>query len=457
MRVSDWLKYLFGHRTAILEVAKWRGGIWASVMLVVLTGIARNYDQTFITEKPLMWLFGSLLFSFVSGGWLYIVLYGFSTRGMADADGRKPPFWSRWRTFMGLFWMTAPIAWLYAIPVERYFDSLTAAKLNITLLAVVSLWRVLLMARVMQVITTARFTMALVWVLFAAALEVCVVFFLGDGFARRIMASMGGMRNSPEEEILYTAMSNTFSIALWTVPIALIVALLWRERRMLTGFPEQKSGPMPWWTLVVLTGCWVGIAIVPQCELAKSVAVEQLISEGRSRAVLDYFANHQPADFAPARTLPPKPYEREFFEELPACFGVIQPTDPEWVRVHLMHRLDQMLLHSEPHSGRKQGQASYSRAEQIKHIAQGLGWHGPDARGLLKLLDGLARIPEGNGWLQTNAIFLEGVREAAREMPSPYRREAKSEEQQLTDWLTLSNRLQFLAPTNLTLDIAPLK
>ena len=226
---------------------------------------------------------------------------------------------------------------------------------------------------------------------------------------------------------------------------------------MLTGFPEQKSGPMPWWTLVVLTGCWVGIAIVPQCELAKSVAVEQLISEGRSRAVLDYFANHQPADFAPARTLPPKPYEREFFEELPACFGVIQPTDPEWVRVHLMHRLDQMLLHSEPHSGRKQGQASYSRAEQIKHIAQGLGWHGPDARGLLKLLDGLARIPEGNGWLQTNAIFLEGVREAAREMPSPYRREAKSEEQQLTDWLTLSNRLQFLAPTNLTLDIAPLK
>jgi hypothetical protein len=50
MRPSLWLGYLFGQRAAILEIAKWRGSLWAGVALVMLTGIARNYDQTFITE-----------------------------------------------------------------------------------------------------------------------------------------------------------------------------------------------------------------------------------------------------------------------------------------------------------------------------------------------------------------------------------------------------------------------
>src|ERR1043165_4382832 len=124
MRATEWVKYLFGQRHAIEELAKWRGGIWTGAILVLLTGFARNYDQTFITENPVLWLFGPLLFSFVSGWWLYVVLYGlFARRRMAGEDGVKPPFWSGWQSFMGLFWMTAPIAWLYAIPVERFTDT----------------------------------------------------------------------------------------------------------------------------------------------------------------------------------------------------------------------------------------------------------------------------------------------------------------------------------------------
>ena len=184
----------------------WRGAFWAGVALVLLTGIARNYDQTFIVESPVLWLFGPLLFSFVSGSWLYFVVYGlFARREMVDAGGVRPKFWSGWRSFMGLFWLTAPIAWLYAIPVERFTDSFAAVKLNLTLLALVSLWRVLLMARVMQVITSAPLMMTMAWVLFAAVLEVCVVYVFDGGIggiARSIMVAMGGMRNSPEEEML---------------------------------------------------------------------------------------------------------------------------------------------------------------------------------------------------------------------------------------------------------------
>jgi hypothetical protein len=434
-----WLKYLLGQRAAILEVARWRGSLWAGVALVLLTGIARNYDQTFITETPVLWLFGPLLFSFVSGSWLYFVLYGcFARLGMEKDDGTKPAFWSGWRSFMGLFWLTAPIAWLYAIPVERFSDSLTAAKLNLTLLAVVSLWRVLLMARVMQVITSAPLVMTLVWVLVAASVEIFLVYIFGGGVARGIMASMGGMRNSPEEEILFSALGAVSFVAFWTLPVSLIVALVWRSRRTLDAFPPSQSGPMPWWTLAALAVFWMAVAIVPQRELANSVAVERLLAEGKSRAALDYLVGHQPHDFAPARTLPPKPYEREIFDALPACFGAVLPSDPAWVRSHLMRRLDQMLVHYGP---RRDAQASFPREEQIERVANSFQWHGPDAGGMLQLLDGLGRIPEGKAWLLANTVFLEAALAANKETPQSNRESKKTEAEQEADRLLLLKRL----------------
>lgn len=449
MLSSDWLKFLFGQRAAILNVAQWRGAIWAGVALVILTGIARNYDQTFITENPVMWLFGSLLFSFVSGSWLYVVLYGFVARcKMAGADGVKPDYWSGWRSFMGLFWLTAPIAWLYAIPVERFCDSLLAAKLNITLLALVSLWRVLLMARVMQVVMSAPFVMAVAWVLFAACVEVCVVFFFGGGLSRAIMTSMGGMRNSPEEEILFSAMSAVFTVAFWTVPISLLIALSWRTQRLLTALPALKPSPMPWRTLTGLAVFWVSVSIMPQRELANSVAVERLVAAGNARAALDYLASRQPADFAPARTLPPKPYEREFFEELPACFGAVKSADPPWVRAHLLRRLDQMLSHYGPRWSHRKSLESFPNEEQIQLIAAGLGWFGPDAGAILQLLDGLARIPEGTDWLKANPAFLDGVRAATKENKPPGSRSKKTDAENASDWLLLSNRVHQLDGTN---------
>ena len=449
MRPTDWLKFLFGNRAAILNVAQSSSAIWAGVALVVLTGFARNYDQTFIGENPVMWLFGSLLFSFVSGTWLYVVLYGFfARREIADADGVKPEFWSGWRAFMGLFWLTAPIAWLYAIPVERFCDSLLAAKLNITLLAVVSLWRVLLTARVMQVVTSVSFTMALVWVLFAAALEVCVVFFFGESFGKRLMSAMGGMRNSPEEEILLSAMGTAFTVAFWIVPISFLIGLLWRTLRVLTALPEPKPSRMAWWTLAGLTAFWVSVSIVPQRELEKSVAVERLITSGESRAALDFLAACQPVDFAPARTLPPKPYEREFFDELPACIGVVRPDDPLWVRSHLMRRLDQMPSHYLLRWSRKKSLETLPVEEQIKYIASGLGRFGPDAGAMQQLLDGLERIPEGREWLKTNRVFLAGVKGAIEWDQFNNRRYKTTEAEHESQLLSLSNRLQHINLTN---------
>jgi hypothetical protein len=429
MRASDCLTYLFGQRQAIEAVARSRAALPTGIVLVFLTAIARNYDQTWLPENPFLWIFGSLLFSWVSGSVLYSVAWRGMLRRAAAEKLPEPPSMDGWVAFMGLFWLTAPIAWLYAIPVERFLDDVAAAKANVALLAVVALWRVLLMARVFQVLARAPFLLALLWVLVVASAEALVVFFFGGGFAKAIMAGMGGMRNSPAEDVLLGAMGTAFSGALLTFPVALISVLAWSKRYDLQPLPALTPAPLPWKPLLAAAVFWIAAAILPQRELAHTVTYERLLEAGQYRAALDYLNARQAGDFAPARTLPPRPYEREFFEQLPACFGKVQPTDPPWVRSHLMRRLDQMLSH-------------------YKHVADGLRRFGPDAGAILQLLDGLARIPEGETWLKANPVFLDGMRAATKENQPSFRRSKKTDAENASDWLLLSNRVRQLHGTN---------
>src|SRR2546430_13882227 len=206
-------RFVVGHADEIREVASSGAAMWTSIILVLLTGIARNYDQTFILESP-MWLIGPLVFSFFSGSFLYLILIrGFARRHFPEENRKE----KQWATFMALFWMTAPVAWLYAIPVERFLAPYRAAQANIALLALVSLWRVLLMSRIMSVLFEIHFARALAWVLLGAALEVYLVLFLGAFFggtlSRQIFKSMAGKRNFPEEGLISSVFRFIFSLS----------------------------------------------------------------------------------------------------------------------------------------------------------------------------------------------------------------------------------------------------
>jgi hypothetical protein len=449
MKLSVGLGYIFGRGDAIRSAAESQGTFWVGIVLVLLTSIPRNYDQTFILEKPFLWLFGSLLFSLVSGTWLYCVLYGsLVQRAAVDADGNKPPFWGRWRSFMGLFWMTAPVAWLYAIPVERISDSLIATKANLTLLGIVSLWRVVLMARVVQCLTGIRYAVVLLWVLFAAAMEILVVFFFGGAFARAIMSGMGGMRNSPEETMMVGALASVFVVSFWGAPVILILALIFGRSARGGDLPAPTRSPSSYRWLGIVAIAWLAVAVLPQIELSRNVQVEKLMAAQKYREALDYMGARQPPDFAPGRVLAPNAYEWEVFINLPACVGVVQTNDPAWVRQHLMHRLDQMLSHYAPGRKREQSLASYPYDEQVDHVRHGLGRYGPDATGISQLLDGLERLPEGKRWLSANSGFVAGVCEAIREDRLGKARRGESLVASSDDLLTLSNRLDSLLGTN---------
>ena len=53
---------------------------------------------------------------------------------------------------LGLFWMTAPLAWAYGVPFERWMPRERAVRFRLWTLALVSAWRVLLMIRVLGVL-----------------------------------------------------------------------------------------------------------------------------------------------------------------------------------------------------------------------------------------------------------------------------------------------------------------
>lgn len=122
MTAKDLLSYQLGRAEAIRRVAGSKHLLLVGAALVLITSIPRNYDQTYIGEVP-WWPIIPLLFSLVSGSFLYWVL----ERGfLREAEGKD-----KFRRFLGLFWMTAPIAWFYGIPVERFMDARGATVANL--------------------------------------------------------------------------------------------------------------------------------------------------------------------------------------------------------------------------------------------------------------------------------------------------------------------------------------
>jgi hypothetical protein len=237
-------RFMFGSANAIREVASNRAALWIGMVLVILTGIARNHDQNFILESP-FWLFGPLIFSFFSGSFIYLIVIRLFAARRFDT---KPD--NQWLSFMGVFWMTAPIAWLYAIPVERFMNSYQAAVANLTLLGIVSVWRVLLTSRAMAVLLNIPFGRAFGWVLIAASLEIIIVIFFGaffsGTFGLHIMAAMAGMRHAPEEQLLASALGNVWAGS-WVVLLLTIIPLTASKfAGIAQPLPKRLSGKAPW-------------------------------------------------------------------------------------------------------------------------------------------------------------------------------------------------------------------
>jgi hypothetical protein len=290
--------------------------------------------------------------------------------------------------------MTAPIAWLYAIPVEGWYDSLGAAQANLWLLGGVSLWRVLLMARVFQVVCQAPYARALLWVLLPASVEVLAIYAFGPhGFSKAIMAGMGGLRNSPEEELLLHALQTSATLAFWTAPITIVILLVWRWPGPTRPFPSREPAHMPWLLLAVLTVGWIAVTVPAQLKLRLNHAMETALADGRIRQALDVMKTHRPEDFAPARSLPPKPYEWRSAEELGTLMAQLRKDDPEWMHLHFLRRVKQV-IHAGIDRTPSWDMATALTVDQLRHG----WWRGSEPAAWLGILHGLDQSASGQAW-----------------------------------------------------------
>lgn len=411
MTGGDVVRFQWGARDAITSLAASRATLPTGMVLVLLTSIARNHDQTWIGESPVRWVLGPLLFSLVSGTWLFLTVYGLGIRSNWNTESQNRSFWRDWPAFMGLFWMTAPIAWLYAIPVERFLDPIQAARANVALLATVSLWRVLLFARVIQVIGSVRYRDALRWVVMAAAVETVVILFFAT-FGEAIMRAMGGLRYSPAQEVLYRALNAAISGAIGVGTIAILIELTLGRAAPRSRLPVRQADRVPLRFLAGVTVFWVGIATLSQPAVRRTAHAEALVNRGQYREALDFLASHTPDQFAPGRPLPPRGYEWSTFTQVPGLVSALQTNDPAWVQDHVIGQLDVLVdsLHS------RFGRTGVTQTNGFDPGRVNLRWI--DAATAQALPGQVARFERGQAWLSNNAAFITALTEHHRPRPS---------------------------------------
>src|SRR5919204_6475497 len=123
MPIRTLLRYLLGDRQAIFVIAADRWALVLGFLFVLSAGFAREYDGEDLLHEPwhaVLPVGASLLTSFL----LFSLTYG-----VAKAKGASgPPFLAAYGVFLSLFWVTAPLAWLYAIPYQRFLGPVEATQ-----------------------------------------------------------------------------------------------------------------------------------------------------------------------------------------------------------------------------------------------------------------------------------------------------------------------------------------
>jgi hypothetical protein len=301
--------YLVGSREAILRLASSRWSLALGFLFVLLAGLAREYDGEDLLREP--WhLAIPLGASLATSALLYLLVRGVAWRHGAT----EPPLASGYLDFLGLYWLTAPLALVYAIPFERFLSAGDATRANLWMLALVALWRVVLMVRVVSVLYQTSFLSALFLVLLFAD---TVAVILLSNTELPIIAIMGGIRLSESESILHSTVWLMRVLTVLSWPVWLIGALVVIVRKRRWEYQATSSPPFPglawhlWAAVMVLIGMWVVILPRTQPEQQRRGRAERELKSGRIRQGLEYMSAHERDDFPPHWDPPPRVAYRE--------------------------------------------------------------------------------------------------------------------------------------------------
>jgi len=383
MTLATLLKFLIGDREAILCVDDSKHAVWIGLLFVLSAGFAREYDGEDLWHEP--WhLLLPLGVTIVAS----LVLYGvilLAIRMPVPQVGRG------YVRFLALFTMTAPLAWLYAIPAERMLSAGDSVRMNLWLLAIVSAWRVLLISRVVSVVYQCRFLSAFSLVmLFADAVVLTVLYFT----PLPVISIMGGIRLSEAEQVLQAtaflvAVLGVVSLPVWLIAAAVVLMSRWQRR------PDEEShavGRSVWGLGLAGLLVWIPVLPLTQPEQIRRREAERLLSEGKLTQGLAYMSQHQRSDFPPHWEPPPR---LGYGETEPRLFDVVKATheqgSAEWVRdVYQEKMFDQ--ARASPYG--------IERVIDLKEMDEG------DLRTYIEILE---RVPEGPRVAEFHADEIEQI------------------------------------------------
>lgn len=333
------LAFLVGRRQAIVTIAQTPGAVWFGLLLVLSAAFAREYDGEDLLHAPwhLVLPAGA---SVVSSAMLFALLWGIS-RGARPGWGALP---RAYLSFLGLYWMTAPLAWLYALPVERFSSAAEATASNLWLLGIVAAWRVVLMIRVVSVLYGAKTWQA-----------ICIVMAMADSLALvllwltplPVVSIMGGIRLSESEQMIQSTafLVGMFGVIAWPVWFAGTLSVLIRKElsweTALSALPIKKEVGRSTWVLGIASLLvWIPVLPLTQPEQQLRRRVERDLREGQIERALATISAHGPGEFPPHWDPPPRigygernPYLLEIMEPLLAM-----ETAP-WVRELFLEKL----------------------------------------------------------------------------------------------------------------------
>jgi hypothetical protein len=347
------VRYLFGSREAILALASQSDVLGLGLIFVLSAAFAREYDGEDLLREPwhlILPLIASLGTSFVLFCLVDLVAWCHGVK-------RAKFFW-RYTSFLGLYWMTAPLAWLYAIPVERFLSPADATSANLWFLGIVSLWRVLLITRVLNVLYSPKpagdsssdyavspVSLFFVVMLFSDSLAVVLVSFI----ELPVISFMGGVRLTEREAILMLAklVITLFGVASWPIWFIGTIAVSCRKGQWAWMDVEASSVRSISTSVRCLAAAsmMAWIFVLPWTQPAQQLRglVERGLHSGRYRDALSTMSAHRRDEF-PAQWDPPpmigSPRERQSILEIVAT---LSSDDAPWVRELFLDKLDAAL------------------------------------------------------------------------------------------------------------------
>jgi hypothetical protein len=375
-------KFLRGDRGAILAIASSRGALGLSLLFVVSAGLAREYDNHDLSSEP--WrLFLPAAVSLGTSFILFSLLYVVARSG---ASG-PAPFLRLYPRFLTLYWMTAPLAWFYAIPVERFLSEWGAFMANLALLTLVSVWRVFLMVRLASVICDVPGRAAVGPVMLFADVVALAAITVAPKPVFMAMAGIWSSRSQLAGGVigLWIGLAGVITLPVWLISTGVDVV---RERPWRFALPDCVAA------MKVARGAWalalaalVGLTpALPwtQAEQRLRSEVEMLLySEWIDEAVA-LMATHRRSDFPPQWDPPPHPHDAAP-RLLDVTDAVLDAQAPPWVLALFSWKMRGLL-----HDSSLVGPESLSDEQFERYV-----------RVLLAAPDGAELVWEKRSWLST--------------------------------------------------------